>query len=577
MTLTQELNQIKNRIGLVNGSLTINEYDDAEENITACINPKNWNIEFNLKTGYEPIQDRRQKAYARKKKIKDGKRQMLEDILYHELGHWELPFTSGFGCPYDDYHHDLIKEAVKQGLPEEKQAQAHYVANAFEDLFNNTRCREFTGNFAGQVLFFDEQGTKLQGKGYTPFYEAFVKLNMLLWGDNIDKALVKRHFKNDRKVDSAVAEAVRELDLSEKEDITQRLFDKRKWPEMAEKFARILAPLLDEAPKERLSAYQSPNGNDGQEKGDKESAGNGIEAKLPTKEGKENVAYQRYKNGNGLSPNIETFEQLDLLYRQLARAIPVRVEAMTREQSMAIAPLNYRPFDDEKDDIRRVKPTKLYLVDGEVTLGYQRMPLTITGKSKIQKRDFPDFKMVVLDSSGSMKDGIDGNAGDKTFIPWGDRSKYHYALLGFYGIEQFLQAQGIAQYIGHGLSLFSSSTRYEESKFTDLHRLRKLALSPEFGNTRLDASTLANALKGRESFVLSISDGEVENWASAKPQLLELAKNNSYGHIQIGSRNGFSGDLESAGLPVFYVGSGDELSKLMVNIAEDSYKRFTKK
>ena len=577
MTLTQELNQIKNRIGLVNGSLTINEYDDAQENITACINPKNWNIEFNLKTGYEPIQDRRQKAYARKKKIKDGKRQMLEDILYHELGHWELPFTSGFGCPYDDYHHDLIKEAVKQGLPEEKQQQAHYVANAFEDLFNNTRCREFTGNFAGQVLFFDEQGTKLQGKGYTPFYEAFVKLNMLLWGDNIDKALVKRQFKNDRKVDSAVAEAVRELDLSEKEDITQRLFDKRKWPEMAEKFARILAPLLDEAPKERLSAYQSPNGNDGQEKGDKENAGNGIEAKLPTKEGKENVAYQRYKNGNGLSPNIETFEQLDLLYRQLARAIPVRVEAMTREQSMAIAPLNYRPFEDEKDDIRRVKPTKLYLVDGEITLGYQRMPLTITGKSKIQKRDFPDFKMVVLDSSGSMKDGVDGNPGDKTFIPWGDRSKYHYALLGFYGIEQFLQAQGIAQYIGHGLSLFSSSTRYEESKFPDLHRLRKLALSPEFGNTRLDAGTLANALKGRESFVLSISDGEVENWESAKPQFLELAKNNSYGHIQIGSRNGFSGDLESAGLPVFYVGSGDELSKLMVNIAEDSYKRFTKK
>ena len=82
MTLTQELIQTKNRIGLVNGRLIINEYDEAEENITACINQKTWDIVFNLKAGYEPIQDRRQKAYARKKKIKDGKKQMLEDILH---------------------------------------------------------------------------------------------------------------------------------------------------------------------------------------------------------------------------------------------------------------------------------------------------------------------------------------------------------------------------------------------------------------------------------------------------------------------------------------------------------------
>lgn len=261
----------------------------------------------------------------------------------------------------------------------------------------------------------------------------------------------------------------------------------------------------------------------------------------------------------------------------MARSIPVRVEAMSRERSLEIAPLNYRPFDEETDDIRKARPTKLFLTDEGITIGYGNQRLAVTEKSKVQKRDFPDFKMVVLDSSGSMAEGIDGNQGNTTYIPWGDNSKYHYALLGFYGVEQFLQAQGIAQYIGHGLSLFSNSTRYQESDFRDLQRLRKLALSPEFKGTRLDASTLLNALKGRESFVLSLSDGEIANWDSAKPEFERLAGENYFAHVQIGSSNTFTSDLEAKGFPVFYVNSGDELSKLMVNVATDTYKKFTRR
>ena len=42
MTPIQELNKIKNRIGLVSGSLKINEYDEIEEDISAHINPDNF-------------------------------------------------------------------------------------------------------------------------------------------------------------------------------------------------------------------------------------------------------------------------------------------------------------------------------------------------------------------------------------------------------------------------------------------------------------------------------------------------------------------------------------------------------
>jgi hypothetical protein len=197
---------------------------------------------------------------------------------------------------------------------------------------------------------------------------------------------------------------------------------------------------------------------------------------------------------------------------------------------------------------------------------------------KVQRKSFPDFKVVMLDNSESMKMGINGDVGDKTYIPWGDRSKYHFGLLGFYGIEQFLQKQGIAQYIGHGLSLFSSSQRYKETRYSEIEKLRMLALSPEFGSTYIDAGELMKALKGRESFVLSISDGEIMNWDSQKEDFEKLAKNNHYAHIQIGREDEqqpkFVIDIKAMGFPVFYADSGEKLSRLMVDTALRTYKSF---
>jgi hypothetical protein len=296
---------------------------------------------------------------------------------------------------------------------------------------------------------------------------------------------------------------------------------------------------------------------------------------MGTKQGKEDIAYGRYASDEKLSSNFTSYEQLDALYRRLARNIPVEVEAITKEQSLPISPLTYKPFDEEKDSISKIKASKLIATDKGITFGVPAQQITIQHKSKVQRKSFPDFKLVVLDNSGSMAKGLDGNPGSNSFIPWGDRSKYHYALLGFYGIENFLQQQGIAQYINHGVSLFSSSTRYKEGKFTDVDQVRKFALAPEFGSTRLEASDLVKALNGRESFVLSLSDGEIENWKSEREKFKKLAENNYFAHIQIGGSNDFTKDLESWKLPVFYVHSGEDLSKLMVNTAKDTYRRFT--
>ncbi len=573
--LQGELSKQKNRIGLVSSGVKVSEYDSTEHNISAGISPLNWNIEINIRKGFDPIKDKRQKAYARKKKISDGLETMVLHVGgLHEPAHWELPFGSERGCPYDVYNHDKILESVKNALPGNKKEHAEYVANAFEDMLINPRCKEWNGDFSGQVLFWDWEGLSLKETGkkhYTQFYEAFVKLNMHLFGDNSDKSLLKRHYSNNKKVDDSVKKVITELALPENIKDTSQLFNKSQWPRMAGVFAKNLAELLDK-PIERLSAF-SQNGK-GQGKEQKQ-AGNGVEQKARTGQGKEDIAYGRYASGEKLSPNITDYEQLDSLYRRLARNIPVEVEAITREQSLPIGSLNFRAYDEEKDLPSKIKASKLFATDNGITFAVPSQKIKIQHKAKVQRKSFPDFKLVVLDNSGSMAQGLGGNKGNTSFIPWGDRSKYHYALLGFYGIENFLQQQGIAQYISHGISLFSSSSRYEEGQFVDIDKVRKSALAPEFGSTRLEASDLVKALNGRESFILSISDGEIENWNSEKENFKRLVEDNYYAHIQLGNSNSFTQDLESWKLPVFYVNSGEDLSKLMVKTAKDTYKRFT--
>ena len=570
-SLQQKLNEQKNKIGLVGGSVEVNEYDSCENPFSAHITPAGWNITVNIRKGFNPIQNRRQKAYARKKGIANGLETMVMHVGgLHEPAHWELASGSEKGCPYNLYWHDKILEAIKEGLQEDKKSHADYVANAFEDMVINPRCKEYNKDFSGQVLFWDSEGFRASEKGqegYNSFYEAFVKLNMHLWGDGADKALLKRHYKNEEKTDSAVKSVIDDLNLQEDTQDTTYLFQKNRWPNMARNFAKNLSNLLDEMPKERLSAFKAPG---------KENAGNGIDQEMGTRAGNEKIAGGRYASGDKQSANATSFEQLDALYRTLAKAIPINVEAMTREHGLKIAPLTYRPFDEETDDLRKMRASKIYVTDEGLKLAHPNQPLVVETNSKIQRRSFPPFKMVLIDNSGSMQLAVDGsrNIGSKSFIPWGDRSRYHYALLGHYGIENFLTEQQIAQYIEHGLSLFSSQTRFKEGSFQDLEEVRKFALNPDWGSTNIDAEALKSVLNGRESFVLSLSDGEIANWDSQKEEVRELTRQNYYAHIQIGGETDFTGDLQEWGVPISFVSSGEDLSRLMVDVTKQTYNQF---
>lgn len=569
--LQHKLNQQKNKCGLIGAKpAKVQEFDDAEHDFSAHITPHNWGIEVNLKTGYNPIHDIRQKIYARIKKMKDPLETLVLQLgAGHEVAHWELPFNSGKGCPYDTYNHDKILEAVEKALPQDKKQHTSYVANMFEDTMINPRVKEYLKDFSGQILFWDNQGLEnKERKGFTPLYEAFVKINMHLFADKWDRVFLSRNYTNNPKVKKAVKEVIRKLNLPKNIQDTTPLFDKQRWPTMAKNYTKAIAELIDEIPKERMSAYE-------------QKSGNGVEEEAKTEKGKREIAYGRYSNGEGQSPNIGSFEQLDGVYQKLAKNISVKVEAITRDSSMEISPLTYKPFDKEKHDPLKIKTSKFFIDENGFNFAYPDQKIKIDYIQKIQKKSFPDFKMVLVDDSGSMADGLNGGAGSAKFIPYGDNSKYHFALLGYYGIEKFLQEQGIAPYIDHGVTLFSDSTRFKKGNYNELAEIRKLLFNPNWSYTTLDAKVLKQAIDGEGNFILSISDGEIDNWASEKSEIKKIMKNNHYAHIQLGGsadneqdKTTLCKNLEWWGIPVFYVNSGQDLSKLMVDVTKDAYRPF---
>ena len=89
-------------------------------------------------------------------------------------------------------------------------------------------------------------------------------------------------------------------------------------------------------------------------------------------------------------------------------------------------------------------------------------------------------------------------------------------------------------------------------------------------------STLRKAVQGDDTFLLSLSDGDLHNWGQIKNDYKALVTGCAAAHIQIGGKNRFSRDLESWGIPVYYVQGGDDLTHLMVKVASDKYKGYGK-
>src|SRR3989344_6514872 len=259
--LQEKLERTKNRIGLVGTRLNFLRPEKGrgiEEHIT-----HDWKeIVIRIRQGLDLAPDEETKKYVRIVNANDTVNAVATDLLYHGCGHRELPTETGLGCPYNVENHDRILDGIAKALKQKgKSGLESYVANAFEDILDNVNARRHTRH-AGQILFWNNEGLEAKGKKFPEFYEAFVNANLALLGNKNDVKLLKRFYSNSPQVDKAVKEFLSYLkdslqadDLSHlqrNEELFPKLFNKEGWQEMAYRFAKATADLLEEQPHMRL-------------------------------------------------------------------------------------------------------------------------------------------------------------------------------------------------------------------------------------------------------------------------------------------------------------------------------------
>ena len=566
--LKKNLERRKNEIGLVGTRLIFSRPYDGKgisEHIT-----QDWSeIVIRLRKDIDLAPDDATREYLRRIEVTDPVETVATDLLIHGCGHRELPSGTSLGCPYTVDNHDRILNGISRALKVKgKQGLENYVSNAFEDVLDNTNSRRHTRH-AGQILFWNNEGLENENK-FGDFYEAFVRINLGLWGSVEDYGLLRRFCSNPDKVKKAINEFNTYLKgvlvtdnlvkTHEKNRSFRRLFNKNSWEDMAYRFALATADLLDPSDKRRLCFGQP----DGQSPFDKEM-------KLPGTQ--EELAYGRYKSGVGASVHTDSLLQLDALYRRISKAVPVQTSEFTKASAIPVAYFGRRDLgEDETLRKGRIKGIG-FDGDGNLSLKVSRHDLQHPAQYKVHPRKFPKFRVALIDTSGSMANSPDenDNVGSKTFIPWGDNSKYHYALQGLYGIDNFLEQQKVASYVDAESITFGSSTTATGKRKLRSEEERRALLRMPSGGTTIDTAVLEEELSER-CLLISISDGDVSGWNGIKEDYKRAVTKADYCHIHIGSPNDFTSDLESWGVKVCYVKGNADLSKLMVNVTSNYYR-----
>ncbi|MBU1269155.1 MAG: hypothetical protein KJ583_00975 [Nanoarchaeota archaeon] len=574
MGLEQELRNKKNDLGMNKTGLFFDR-DNSGNPISASIRT-DWSKMFvHIREDYNPESDDRTVNFLNKRDVSDPVLEVGSAMVVHESGHKQI--NGHHGCPYDVVYHESIINGVSRALIEkDKVGLEGYVVNSFEDVLDNLNGRNHT-LFSGQALFWDTQG-KINGNVFSKFYETFVKINLRFWGDVQSFNYLKKYFniKDDEK--EQIAESVKLfldyvkdksgfkniVNAYKKEDLFNHLMDKDSWEDLAYNFALCTADLLDDVPPSEAFFGSG--------------LGNPFDKELKTDKGKERVAFARYKAGKSPGVHTDTLEQLDSLYRALSRDIVVETTQFTKAEEFPITYYSQELLesnDDVLDNLDRL--IGLGINDkGELAFKIAPYDLTMPLPYKVTPRKFPDFKIALLDMSSSMLEDPDGgsNVGSTNFIPEGNNSKIHYARKGIYGIDNFLRRQQILPYIDSNIILFSDDTRASGLTDTESKDYKKKILERPSGWTELDISVLEKEIK-KNSFFVSLSDGEVGNWNGVKSDFHKMIQGTDYVHFQMGGKNTFSKDLESWGVPVFYVRGDDDLSKLMVKVVSSYYKKKT--
>jgi len=562
------------------GEPCIDACTDLKKNITIKINP-----EFD--------------------KERPGKIAVVADnVTKHEINH--VAYKGLKGCPrstemlVEHFIEPIAAVLLKKGYGME---DVSYASNALEDTILHADL-SVIDPLEGITEFFADVG---RHNPYTDFYEAHVRLNMYLWGNRHEKTLVREHLKSKKKKlikevlqnfikRTGIGKIRKKMMINGKEEevkdsygIRDFLNNEENWKQVstiyAEEFSKLMQPgyampILNHSGegtkgnKEGKPEKKEKNGKDENDDADEgkpsmPKQGNQFDKEMHGKDFKQKRIKKAYENGEGTPDWMDSFEGLDLLYQAFAKRLNIKVESFTQHSTMPIMHYGKRPFDPDKDDLKRVgfgfdDKGKLRL---EKKRWHEDMPL----ECKVHPVGFPEARLCLLDTSESMRwDVHDGhNVGNKNIIPWGDKSKYHYALLAWYGLLEYLKANSLLKQTSVGLVNFSDTTTYAKG----LEAAKKMALRPQWGNTYLDVAKVKKAFGGAKSLIFTVSDGGIANWGSIKDEFIKHAKQHHYFHLQLGGKVAMTEDLRREGLYVEYIRNASDLATKVIDLTDRMYRK----
>lgn len=527
------------------------------------------------------------------------------DGTSHEINHHK--YKNCIGCPQDvDKDTDLFFEPMykilsKKGFSEE---DVNYATNALQDSILHYDLRKNIGkDLQGIVTFLEDVGENSQDGKYTKFYEAHSKLNMFLWGEKKQKNLLNKFYTNDTKVKEVldgfflelnegkfkfqtevytrsraeikkkvkrnwIDRKDKKIDLFDKQGIREYVLDENNWAKVSEIYAKHFSKLM-----EPHYAMPTPDhsgaGTKGKEKEDTSHEGNPFKNERQSRNFKKGRIMKAGKAGKKVSEWINKMEALDIYYEGLGEQLIINAETFSNSETFPIAHYGERDFNPERDSYRHIK----FGFDEEGNLELKKKPYSIETQISVKNspRSFPQVKFGLIDISASMMEDINGgeNIGNNLIIPWGDNSKYHWALMAQFGIFEYFKRNHLLTQNSISSAFFGKNTKVIEG----FQNVKDYLLRPNFeGTTNINLSQIKSFFEGQGNLIYTIGDGEIANWKTIKNDFISKAQNHAYLHLHMGTDNKMTNDLKNAGLEVIIAQDGKGIVEKVINLTDKIFR-----
>jgi len=576
----------------LNGTLEVHERYLPRGNFMACTSLESKGINFTYSPSIE------------EEKVLE----VSGDAIPHEINHHQ--YKGCIGCPQNvDKDYDLFFVPMYGILSEQgfSSEDVEYIINGLQDSILHRDLRANAGrSLDGIVSFFEDIGRSIEDKKFTDFYEAHVKLNMLLWGTKEQKKRLNKFYSNSEKVKEALDGFLGELNNGSfrttartytrsrteirKNPITRRekkvwidrkeqevptidregvksyVLDENNWGEISRLYAKHFSKLVQ--PSYALPTLNhSGAGTLGRESEDASEQGNPFKKERNSRKFKKGKVMKSHKQGEKAPSWIGNRESLELVYEGLAEQIEIKAEEYTDPKSFPISWYGEREFDEERDSFRHIR----FGINekGEVELRKKRYHLDIPVSVKTSPKGFPQIKFGIVDCSPSMKKDINGggNIGNASIIPWGDNSKYHWAVLTQLGIFEYFRRNHLLDQNSISSAFFSDETNVVNGYKNVLDSL----FNPAFGSsTILDLDKIKTFFEGEGNLVYTIGDGEIQNWRDIREEFIRNAGKHNYVHLHMGTEEGNQTvqDLRKANLEVVVAQNGKGIPQRVIDLTD---------